>query len=111
MAAFLPLVLLFGLMWVLVIRPQQQRVRAQQTLLASLQVGDEVITAGGVFGRIVRLEDAEADIEIAPGTVIHILRGAINRRTADDEPDFDGDDDTDGADGYAGADHDDEVAD
>lgn len=74
-----PLVFL-GLMWFLLVRPQQQRVRRQQELVASLAVGDEVITAGGIIGRIVAVDDDEAHLEVSPGVVMRFLRLAVNAR-------------------------------
>jgi preprotein translocase subunit YajC len=84
MAALIPLVLMLGVMWMLLIRPQQQRVRAHQALVQSLAIGDEVVTAGGIFGRIQTLEGDEAQLEIAPGISIRVLRAAVNRKA--DEP-------------------------
>jgi len=78
------LLITFGLMWVLLVRPQQQRVRRQQQLVSSLAVGDEVITAGGLFGRIVGLDDEVARIEVAPGVEMRFLRLAVNARVGDD---------------------------
>lgn len=69
-----------ALMWVLLVRPQQQRVRQQRDLVASLQIGDEVVTAGGIIGRIVDLTQEEAIVEIAPAVNMRFLRGAINAR-------------------------------
>ena len=86
MAQLLFLLITFGLMWFVLVRPQQQRVRRQQQLVASLQVGDEVITAGGMIGRIVGLDDDEARIELAPGTEVRFLRLAVNARVGDDDP-------------------------
>ena len=74
-----------GLMWFVLIRPQQQRVRRQQQLVASLQVGDEVVTAGGLVGRIVALDADEAHIEVAPGVVARFLRLAVNAKVNDDQ--------------------------
>lgn len=91
-----------GLMWFLLIRPQQQRVRRQQQLVASLQVDDEVVTAGGIVGRIVALDADEAHIEIAPGVVVRFLRLAVNARVGDDAPQaVDSPEATDGAEGGA----------
>ena len=84
MELLFPLVFL-ALMWFLLIRPQQQRVRRQQELVASLVVGDEVITAGGILGRIVALDDDEASLEVAPGVVLRVLRPAVNARVTDVE--------------------------
>lgn len=83
MQLLIPLVL-FGLMWVLLVRPQKERVRRQQQLVAGLEVGDEVITAGGLIGRIVALDDDDAHIEVAPGIVLRFLRIAVNARVTDD---------------------------
>ena len=91
MASLLPLLLLGAMMWLLLIRPQQQRVRRQQALLAALEVGDEVITAGGMIGRIRAMTGDRVEIELAPGTVVEFLRGAVSQRLV--EP-TDGDDDT-----------------
>ena len=77
--------LFLGLMWFVLIRPQQQRVRRQQELVSSLQVGDEVITAGGIVGRIVALDDGEAQLEVATGVVMRFLRLAVNARVEDQE--------------------------
>ncbi|HVE46341.1 MAG TPA: preprotein translocase subunit YajC [Acidimicrobiales bacterium] len=73
-----------ALMWVLLVRPQQQRVRQQRDLVASLEIGDEVVTAGGILGRITGLTDQEATMEVAPGVNMRFLRGAINARLDDD---------------------------
>lgn len=74
-----PLILLV-LMWVLLVRPQQQRVRRQRELIASLGVGDEVVTAGGIVGRIVQLDSDEVRLEVAPGVVLRLMRLAVNAR-------------------------------
>lgn len=78
-------------MWFLLVRPQRERVRRQQQLVASLEVGDEVITAGGIVGRIVALDGDEAHIEVASGVVMRFLRLAVNARMADDTPATPGD--------------------
>ena len=49
-------------------------------LQSQIQAGDEVLTTSGIYGRITRLGEADAELEIAPGTVIHIARGAIGQR-------------------------------
>ena len=84
MAFFLPLVLLV-LMYVLLVRPQQQRVRRQQELISSLEVGDEVVTAGGMVGRITAIEGEEIHLEVAPGVTIRFVRLAVNSRV--EQPD------------------------
>ncbi len=74
----LPLLLL--MMYLLVIRPQQQRLRAQQAVAASLQVGDEVISSAGIFGRVAALDGDVATLEVATGVEVRFARQAISRR-------------------------------
>jgi len=82
----LPLVMLVGF-YFLLIRPQRNRQRAQQALLASLEVGDEVMTSGGIFGTIVDIDDDEGVVmvEIAPGTRVRMVRQGISQRFVEDE--------------------------
>jgi preprotein translocase subunit YajC len=74
----LPLLLL--IMYLLLIRPQQQRVKRQRQLVADLHVGDEVVTAGGIVGTIRVLDDTELRLEAGPGVEVRVLRGAISRK-------------------------------
>ncbi|HEX7168541.1 MAG TPA: preprotein translocase subunit YajC [Acidimicrobiales bacterium] len=83
----LPLVLLFGVMYFLLIRPQQQRVRAQRALVSSLKEGDDIVTIGGLLGRIVTLDTDEAVIETGPGTQLRFRRSAIASRVGPDRHD------------------------
>lgn len=87
-----PLIFL-GLMWFLLVRPQQQRVRQQRELVASLEIGDEVVTSGGLVGTIVGLDETEARIEVAPGVVMRFVRFAVNGRAGDRAGDSGSDDD------------------
>ena len=84
--AFLLPILLLGVMYMLLIRPQQQRVRRQRALVSSLEVGDRIVTIGGLIGDIVRLDDETADIKAADGVVLTFLRAAINRKYEPTEP-------------------------
>jgi len=81
MPGFLILLVLFGLMWLLLIRPQQQRMRRQRALVASVDVGDEVVSAGGIVGRVVSAEGEQVVLEVGPDPVrLTLLRVAINRK-------------------------------
>jgi preprotein translocase subunit YajC len=64
----------------LLIRPQQKRQKETQDLMASLQVGDRVVTAGGLFGTIERLEDDHMELRIADGVVVDMARSSVVRR-------------------------------
>jgi preprotein translocase subunit YajC len=81
LGSLVPLLLLLGVMYFVLIRPQQQRVKAQRALITSLSVGDEVATIGGVLGRIVTIDDETATVETTPGTILRFRRSAIAART------------------------------
>ena len=90
-----PLVLLGGVFYFLLLRPNRTRQRQQQTLLESLQVGDEVMTAGGIFGTLKDIdeEDDIVTVEIAPGTDVRMLRRAISQRLVEEAEEGGGGDD------------------
>ncbi len=77
---FVVLPLLLLMMYLLVIRPQQQRIRAQQAVVASLEVGDEVVSSAGIFGRVAALDEEVATLEVAAGVELRFARQAIARR-------------------------------
>lgn len=87
---YIILPLLFGAMWWFTIRPQQQRLKEQRALVASIAVGDVVLTAGGLVGRIVSLEadDEEIVLDVGRGapTEIRMVRAAVTRRILPEEP-------------------------
>lgn len=76
----LPLVVIGGLFYVMMIRPQKRRARASQALCDSVSVGDEIRTVGGILGRIVDVDDEEIGLEVAPGLTIRLTRRAIGER-------------------------------
>jgi len=75
---FLPMVAIFVVFYFLLIRPQQKRAKETKAMLGALQKGDEVVTAGGIVGRVSKLNDAYATVEIAPNVEINIQRSAIS---------------------------------
>ena len=85
MGPLLALLLTFGLMWVLLILPQQRRMRQHQAVIASLEAGDEVVTAGGVYGTIVSVDEDTLAVEVAPGVVLRVLRSAVTSRIGPDD--------------------------
>jgi preprotein translocase subunit YajC len=76
--AFLPMIAIVVVFYFLLIRPQQKRAKETRTMLEALQKGDEVVTAGGIVGRIQKLSDAYADLEIAPNVEVTVQRSAIS---------------------------------
>jgi preprotein translocase subunit YajC len=74
----LPLVLMFVLLYFLMIRPQSKRAKEHKTMLAGLQKGDEVVTAGGTLGRVTKVGDNFVSVEIAPNVEIQVQRPSIS---------------------------------
>ena len=77
LVSFAPLVLIFVVFYFLLIRPQQQKAKEQRTMLANLKRNDEVITAGGLYGKIVALNDRVITLEIAPNVRVRVDRQQI----------------------------------
>ena len=75
--SFLPIILMFVLLYFLMIRPQMKRAKEQKTMVEALQKGDEVITGGGVLGRITKVSDVYISVEIAPNTEISVQKAAV----------------------------------
>ena len=73
----IPLILMFGIFYFLLIRPQQKKAKEHKALLGSLKKGDLVITAGGVHAKVVSVEDEIVSLEIANGVVIKITKSYI----------------------------------
>ena len=73
------MVLLFVVMWFVLIRPQQKKVKEHRAMITALQKGEEVATAGGVIGRIVKLEESALTLEIAKDTEVLVQRGAVTQ--------------------------------
>jgi preprotein translocase subunit YajC len=72
------IVAMLALLWVLLIRPQRKRLQEQRELHSSLEVGDEILTAGGMYGVVRELgEDGDLVVEIAPGTNVRVARRAV----------------------------------
>lgn len=74
---FLPIILMFVLLYFMMIRPQMKRAKEQKQMVEALQKGDEVIAAGGLVGRITNISDAYISLEVAPETEISVQRAAV----------------------------------
>jgi preprotein translocase subunit YajC len=79
LSSVLPLVLLIGAFWLLVIRPNKKRQTDAAKLRNSISVGQRVVTTSGAFGTIVGVTDETFDIEMAPGVTMTWLKGAVSR--------------------------------
>lgn len=74
---FLPMIVLFALLWFLLIRPQQKRAKEHRNMVNALSKDDEVVTSGGILGRIIYLNDDFVTLEVAESVDITIQRHAI----------------------------------
>ena len=74
---FLPIIIMFALLYFLMIRPQMKRAKEAKAMVEALQKGDEVVTSGGLVGRISKLGEQYVTLEIAPNTEIVVQRSAV----------------------------------
>lgn len=77
MNSIILMVLMFGIFYFLLIRPQQKKAKEHKALLEALQKGDQIITAGGVHGKVTAIDDAVVVVEVATGVNIRISKGYI----------------------------------
>ncbi len=84
----MPLVLIFVVFWFLLIRPQQQKMKKHQAMLAALKRGDRVITGGGIIGTITKVsaDDTELTVEIADQVKVKVLRATVTESLTKPEP-------------------------
>ena len=75
----LPMVAIFIVFYFLLIRPQQKKQKEARAMLESLEKGNEVVTAGGILGRIVKLDEQYATVEVAPNVQMTVQRGSISQ--------------------------------
>jgi preprotein translocase subunit YajC len=77
-STLVPLVLLFGIFYFLLIRPQQQRVKLHQQMVDSVRRGDTVVTAGGLIGKVAKVkDDGEVMVEIADNVQVRVLKSTL----------------------------------
>ena len=79
LVGIMPWVLIFVIFYIIMIRPQQRRVKQHQSALAAVQNGDEVITGGGLRGRVTKVSDDEVEVEIAPGVKVRAVKSTISQ--------------------------------
>lgn len=75
--SLLPLIIIFAIFWFLIIRPQTKRAKQHREMVGALKTGDEVVTQGGILGRIIALDDNFATVEVANDVRIRVQRGMI----------------------------------
>ena len=83
----IPLFIIIGIMYVLLIRPQQQKMKQHQAMVAALRRGDQVVTQGGLIGKVVKVkDDGELDVEIADGVKVRVVQATIAQVLNKTEP-------------------------
>ena len=81
-AQFIPLILIFVIFYFFLIRPQQKKIKDHKAMVASLKSGDEVITSGGIFGKIEKVyEDDKVDLSISEGITVKVIKSTIQSLT------------------------------
>ncbi|QEZ47736.1 preprotein translocase subunit YajC [Cupriavidus oxalaticus] len=75
--SFLPIILMFGVLWFIMIRPQMKRQKEAKAMLEALAKNDEVVTAGGILGRVTKVTDQYVSLEISEGTEITVQKNAV----------------------------------
>jgi preprotein translocase subunit YajC len=83
---FLPIILIFVIMYFLILRPQRMKARAHQEMVANLRRGDTVVTTSGLIGKVAKVDDGELQVEIADGVRVKVVRGMVAEVRAKGEP-------------------------
>lgn len=79
LTSLLPLILMFGVLYFIMIRPQMKRQKEHRAMLEALAKGDEVVTAGGIVGKVVALSEQWVHVEVASGVVVMLQRSAVGQ--------------------------------
>ena len=74
-----PLLAIFVIFYILLIRPQQKRAREHQQAIGAIKKGDEVVTGGGIRGKVTKVTDDEAEVEIAQGVRVRVVKGTLSQ--------------------------------
>ena len=84
---FIPLILIFAIMYFLLIRPQQKKVKQHKAMVEAVRRGDQVITQGGIIGKVSKVrDDGEVEVEIAEGVKVRVLKATLSNVVSKTEP-------------------------
>ena len=84
---FIPLILIFGIMYFLLIRPQQKKAKEHQSMVSALRRGDQVVTQGGLIGKVSKVkDDNEIEVELAEGVKVRVVQSTIAQVLSKTEP-------------------------
>ena len=86
-AQFIPLILIFAIMYFLLIRPQQKKMKEHQNMVEALRRGDRVVTQGGIVGKVTKVKEGnEIEVEIAEGVKVNVIKTTIAQVISKTEP-------------------------
>ena len=77
LASFIPLILIFLIFYFLLIRPQQKKQKEHKVLLDSIQRGDEILSSGGILGKVIKVDNDKLTVEIAKGVNVSVIRSTV----------------------------------
>jgi preprotein translocase subunit YajC len=83
---FLPFILIFVIMYFLILRPQRTKQKQQRDMIANIRRGDTVVTAGGLIGKVVKVEEGELQVDLAESVRVRVVRGMVTEVRAKGEP-------------------------
>ena len=86
MISLFPFIALFAIMYFLVLRPQQRRVKEHQNMVANVRRGDTVVTSGGIIGKVAKVDDVEIQVEVAEGVKIRVVKSTLAEVRSKSEP-------------------------
>lgn len=86
-AQFIPLILIFVIMYFLLLRPQQAKLKAHKAMVEALRRGDQIVTSGGIIGKVTNVKsDGEVEVEIATGVKVRVVKSTISQVLSKTEP-------------------------
>ena len=86
-AQFIPLILIFAIMYLLLIRPQQKKLKEHQAMVAALRRGDQIITQGGLIGKVSKVkDDSEIEVELAENVKVRVVNSTVAQVISKTEP-------------------------
>jgi len=86
-AQFIPLILIFAIMYLLLIRPQQKKLKDHQAMVAALRRGDQVVTQGGLIGKVSKVkDDNEIEVELADNVKVRVVKSTVAQVISKTEP-------------------------
>lgn len=84
--SFVPIVLIFAIMYVLMIRPQQKKVKEHRAMIEAVRRGDQVVTGGGMIGKVTKVNEGEVEVELAPNVKVRVVKSTLTQVMSKTEP-------------------------